>query len=202
MVDPVAVACVPRRVFHGVRINGAFAVAISTVVLLGGCGSSGSSSPSPSAPTPSPTPSKAPQISSADACKLVTADDASAAVGTAVSNLATSAGVPFPGACIYGRSDGKASVFVYAQVYPDSSAALAAAPEQLAATLGGAYGVANAKAVSGIGDKAVEYTGTSAAGIGIVIFVFKSNVVMMLAVTPSPGPTAVEHLATIAVGRL
>jgi hypothetical protein len=116
--------------------------------------------------------------------------------------LATSGGAQIPGACIYGRPDGRASVFVYAQVYPDSSTALAVSPEQLAATLGGAYGVANAKTVTGIGDKAVEYTGASSAGNSIVIFVFKSNAVMMIAVTPSPGSTAVEHLATIAVGRL
>jgi hypothetical protein len=116
--------------------------------------------------------------------------------------LATSGGPQIPGACIYASSDGKASIFVYAQVYPDSSTALAVSPEQLAETLGATHVRADAKAVTGIGDKAVEYTGTSSAGNGIVIFVFKSNAVVMIAVTPSTGSTAVEHLATIAVGRL
>jgi hypothetical protein len=95
-------------------------------------------------------------------------------------------------------------VFVIAQAYPDATSADAVSPEQLAAGLNGAYGIANAKAVSGIGDKAVEYTVSSAASgsSGTVIFVFKANVVMMIAVTPTTDTTAVEQLARTAVGRL
>jgi hypothetical protein len=63
-------------------------------------------------------------------------------------------------------------------------------------------GVTNAKAVSGIGDKAVEYSTTAAGGNGSVIFVFKSNVVLMIAVTPAPSSFALEQLAKNAVGKL
>lgn len=72
----------------------------------------------------------------------------------------------------------------------------------MAAALNGAYGVANAKVVSGIGTKAVEYSLTSSGSSGLVIFVFKSNVVMMIAVTPTANSTALEQLAKTAVGRL
>lgn len=107
-----------------------------------------------------------------------------------------------PGACIYGSADGTTTVLVFAQVYPDSSSAASVSPEQMAAALNGAYGVANAKVVSGIGTKAVEYSLTSSGSSGLVIFVFKSNVVMMIAVTPTANSTALEQLAKTAVGRL
>jgi hypothetical protein len=35
-----------------------------------------------------------------------------------------------------------------------------------------------------------------------MIFVFKSNIVITIAVTPSTDPTAIENLARTAVGRL
>jgi hypothetical protein len=93
-------------------------------------------------------------------------------------------------------------VVIFAQVYPDSTTAASVSPEQIAAALNGAYGVANAKPVSGIGDKAIEYTLTGAQN-GTVIFVFKSNVVLMIVVTPTPSnSTAVEGLARTAAGRL
>jgi hypothetical protein len=110
--------------------------------------------------------------------------------------------VSIPGACFYGSADGATSVLVFAQVYPDASSAAAVSPETMAAALNGAYGIANAKVVTGIGDKAVEYTSTSSAGNGAVIFVFKSNVVMFIALTPASGTTALEQLAKTAVGRL
>jgi stage V sporulation protein SpoVS len=90
---------------------------------------------------------------------------------------------------------------IFAQVYPDSTTATAVSPEQIAAALNGAYGVSNAKPVSGIGDKAVEYTLTGAQA-GTVIFVFKSNVVLVIVVTPAPSSTAIEGLARTAAGRL
>jgi hypothetical protein len=135
---------------------------------------------------------------------LVTAADASTATGVTVSNLAGSAGAQITGACIYASADGTTTVFVIAQAYADATSADAVSPEQLAAGLNGAYGIANAKTVSGIGDKAVEYTVSSAASgsTGTVIFVFKANVVMMIAVTPTTDTTAVEQLARTAVGRL
>jgi hypothetical protein len=171
-------------------------------LLLAACGSS--SSPSASSSSPSPSPSPTPKlITSVDACTLVTATEASAAAGTTVASLGGASAVQIPGACFYGSSDGKATVIVFAQTYPDASSADAVSPEQIAAAinLGGA-GVANAKAVSGIGDKAVEYSITSTGSEGTVIFVFKANVVILIAVTPSTSSSAVEQLAKTAVGRL
>lgn len=106
-----------------------------------------------------------------------------------------------PGACIYGSADGSASVFILAEVLADAAAANALSPEQMAATLGGAYGIANALPVSGVGDKAVEYSYTNGSSQGVVIFVFKSNVVMMIALTPGDAD-ALKLLAQTAVGRL
>jgi hypothetical protein len=133
---------------------------------------------------------------------LVTVADVLTATGITVTNSAGAGAASIPGACFYGSADGATSVLVFAQVYPDASSAAAVSPETMAAALNGAYGIANAKVVTGIGDKAVEYTGTSGAGNGAVIFVFKSNVVMFIALTPANGTTGIETLATIAVGKL
>jgi hypothetical protein len=167
------------------------------------CGSTTTSSnSSTSSPTPSPTPSPS-KIASVDACSLVKVDEASAVAGATVTNMGASGAVSIPGACFYATADGKTSVVVFAQVFPDASAAASVSPETIAASLNGAYGVANAKPVSGIGDKAVEYSTSGAQGAGLVIFVFKSNVVFLIAVTPSPSaPTALENLARTAAGRL
>ena len=53
-----------------------------------------------------------------------------------------------------------------------------------------------------IGDKAFEYTASGSAGGGIAIFVFRYNVVMMIAVDPTSTPSTIEQLARTAVGRL
>jgi hypothetical protein len=109
--------------------------------------------------------------------------------------------VSIPGACFYGSADGATSVLVYAQVYPDSSSAASVSPETIAAAMNSS-GIANAKVVNGIGDKAVEYSTTSSGRDGAVIFVFKSNVVMFISLTPATGTSALEQLAKTAVGRL
>jgi len=160
-------------------------------------GSAGSTSNSSTGVTPSPT--KSAHVNSVDACTLVTASEASVASGSTVTNL--SSGAQTPGFCIYGSSDSSTSVFVLAQVYPDETTADSISPEQMAAVLNGQMGVANAKAVQGIGDKAFEYTATSSSGGGIAIFVFKANVVLMIAVSPTSDSTKVEALARTAVGR-
>ena len=173
-------------------------VLVAAGLFVGACGSPSSSSTSSASPSPTPTP-KATLITKVDACTLVAAADASTAAGTTVANLT---GTSVPGACIYASSDGAATVVVFAQAYPDIGSANAVSPEQMAAALNGAYGIANAKTVSGIGDKAVEYSLSGSGSSGVVIFVFKSNVVIMIAVTPAADPSAVEQLARTAVGRL
>jgi hypothetical protein len=105
------------------------------------------------------------------------------------------------GACFYTNSDASKTVLVFAQTYPDSTTADAVKPDQIAAAINSSYGVANASVVTGIGDKAIEYSLTGAAA-GYVIFVFKSNTIIMIAVSPSADSKPVEQLATIAVGNL
>jgi hypothetical protein len=187
-----------------VSASGLIALVAVAGLLVGACGSSGTSSTSstPSA-SPSPTPSpKATLIAKADACTLVTIADVLSATGLTVTSLAGTSGASIPGACFYATADASTSVLVFAQVYPDAGSAAAVSPDTMAAALNGSIGIANAKAVNGIGDKAVEYSTTSSAGNGAVIFVFKSNVVMFIALTPAADTTGVEKLATIAVGKL
>jgi hypothetical protein len=140
-------------------------------------------------------------IGSVQACSLVTATDASNVTGKTLTNPSTGVAA-VPGACFYSSADGKTSVVVFAQVYADSTAAQSVSADQIAAALTGAgAGLSDAKVVTGIGDKAIEYSFT-ASSKGIAIFVFKSNVLMVIAITPSPGSTVIEQLATTAVGRL
>jgi hypothetical protein len=182
------------------RQIGAIAVVAAVGLLIGACGSSNSPSASSSSASHSPSPSSLKLISNVDACKLVTTADASTATGTTVASLSSAAQVP--GICLYGSSDGTTSVIVFAQAYPDSATANAISPEQIAAAINGGVGVTNAKAVSGIGDKAVEYSTTTPGANGIVIFAFKSNVVVVIMVTPAIDPTKIEQLARTAVGKL
>ena len=177
------------------------ATLVIACLVAAACGGSSSSTAGSSSEKASPTPTKATQVSSVDACSLVTASEASAATGATLTNLSSSGGAQIPGACFYGSSGSQSAVIVFAQVYPDSSTADAVAPDQIAAALSGQYGVSNAKAVQGIGDKAFEYTASSSAGGGIAIFVFKANVVLMIIVSPSTDSTKVEGLARTAVGR-
>jgi hypothetical protein len=176
--------------------------AIALLAVVAACGSSNSPSASSGSPSAETSPS-AKLITNVDACTLVTASDASSAAGATVTNLAGAGAAQVPGACFYASSDGAASVVVFAQTYPDTASAEAVSPQQIAAAINvGAAGSANAKAVNGIGDKAVEYSTAMAGGNGIVIFVFKSNVVLMIAVTPAVSSSAIEQLAKTAVGRL
>jgi hypothetical protein len=172
------------------------AMVASAGLLVSGCGSSNQTAKE----SPSPTPTKQQAITKApDPCTLVTAADA----GTATGKTMTSASgtTQIPGACFYTSSDG-AIVYVLAQAYSDASTASSVSPEQMAAAMSG-YGIANAKVVTGIGDKAVEYNATAqSGGSGIAIFVFKANVVLVIVMSPSNSSTAIETMARTAVGRL
>jgi hypothetical protein len=177
-------------------------LAIVTMALCA-CGSSSSASTTgSSSPSPSPSPSEQ-HIAAVDACKLVTASEASAAAGKKLVNLQTLGAPVIPGACFYGAQGSSTGVFVYAQVYPDTATADAVTAQQfqvaLAAQLG--QGATSGKEVDGIGDKAFEFTGEGNAGKGVAIIVFKENVVFIVAVDPG-GTTATEGLARTAVGRL
>ena len=180
---------------------------VAGLFFLAACGSCGSSSTGGgSSTTPraesSPTSSSGTTYSNVDACKLVTAGDASTAVGTTVANAAGAAA--FPGACFYTSSDGTAIVLVFAQVEPNASAAASVDPNQITAAFASVYGIKNAHAVSGIGDKAFEYSATSSVSSsnGIAIFVFKANVLIFIVMSPSTDSGKIESLARTAVSRL
>jgi hypothetical protein len=184
-------------------------VVLAALLLAAACGPTcGSSTSSSSGSTPAtsikatPVVERPQHVATVDPCTLVTADEASAAAGSTLTNLAATGGVQIPGACIYGASDSSTAVLVFAQAYPDASAASAVQPDQMAAAFGAQFGVSNAKTVTGIGDKAFEYTATGAAGGGIAIFVFKYNVIMWIIVDPASDPSVIERLARTAVGRL
>jgi hypothetical protein len=195
---------VVRAAAKSISASGLIAVVATCGLLVSACGSSSSSSKTEVTPTPTPTP-KSQLIEKVDACTVVTAADASSATGTAMTNLGGAGAAQVAGACIYASSDGSTTVVVIAQAYANASSADAVDPKQLAAALNGAYAIADAKSVSGIGDKAVEYTVSGSGTSGTVIFVFKSNVVIMIAITPTTAATGsaeVEDLARTAVGHL
>jgi hypothetical protein len=104
-------------------------------------------------------------------------------------------GVDFQGSgastvCSYASSDGSKQLLVFGEVLPDATAAQQVQPNQLAQQFNAAYGVTNEKTLNGIGDKAVEYSLNSGGQSGTVIFIFKSNVVLMLILEPTPSDTS------------
>jgi hypothetical protein len=117
-------------------------------------------------------------------------------------------GVDFQGSgastvCTYSSADGTQSLLVFGEVLTDASAAAQVQPDQLAQQLNSAYGVTNSKTLSGIGDKAVEYSLTSGGQSGTIIFILKSNIVLMLILEPTPSDTSgFEKLAKAAADNL
>lgn len=179
---------------------------LAALLLAAACGGSSPSTASNTTEKPTSNPTSAAKFTTVDACSLVQASDATAAVGgTEMAALPSGTGAGQQSLCIYGPKDtssgSSAGVFVLAVVYPDQSTADAVSPEQLAA----AYqvtGVANAKVVNGIGDKAVEYSASTQAGGGMAIFVFRANVLLMIAVSPAGDSSKIEAVARAAVTNL
>ncbi len=118
-----------------------------------------------------------------------------------MTNMTSTAGAP-TGVCIYANTESQAAIIVFAQTYPSQSSADAVSADQVATALNNGYGVSNAKPVEGIGDKAVEYTLSTSGPQGLAIFVFKDNVVMMIALAPGSDASKIEALAKTAVTRL
>ena len=174
------------------------AVALFAMALTACGGSSGSgSNTGSSSPTSSPTSSSGPHIASVDACSAVTADMAKQDLGVDVQGSGAST------VCTYASSDGKTQLLVFGEVLPDASAAQQVQPDQLAQSFNSAYGITNAKTLNGVGDKAVEYTLNASGQSGTIIFIFKSNVVLMLILEPSPSDTSgFEKLAKAAADNL
>lgn len=186
---------------------GRVAVALVATALLAACGGPSSSS-SASSPKPSPSPSPSPvRIATVDACALANATDASTAAGATLTQIPTGAPAGAQASiCVFGNTAGnsQAAVLIIASAYPDQQTADAVDAQQLAAAFGGQFGItgiSNAKVVTGIGDKAVEYTATSASGGGMGMFVFKANVVMFIIVSPASDPAKIETLARTCVAN-
>jgi hypothetical protein len=105
--------------------------------------------------------------------------------------------------CSYASADGKTSLLIFGEVLPDASAAQQVQPEQLASSFNTGYGYTNAHTLNGVGDKAVEATLNGSGQTGTIIFIFKSNVVMMLILEPAPADTTgFEKLAADAANNL
>lgn len=185
--------------------KGGTALAIAALAAVAvACGGSSPSTTAESSPSPSPSPVKQAVIAQVDACTLVTAAEATAAAKTNMTNAAASGGYSIPGACVYTSADNGTTVFIFAQFYPDSSSVNNISPDQIAAAMRGQYGITNAKSVTGIGDKAFEYTATAASSgqSGMALIAFKNNVVLMVVLSPSTDSNAIETLAKTAVSRL
>ena len=173
-------------------------------LLLAGCGSSSTAALSPS-PSPSAKASgSSGKASAVDPCALVTAGDASSAAGKQVANLVSLGAPAIPGACFYGTQKSTATVFVYAQVYRDAATAGAVTLEEFQTAVSSQIGQSSKDStdVSGIGDRAYEFTVKNKSGSGIAILVIKGNVVFLIALDPTNSGSTVEALAKTAVTRL
>jgi hypothetical protein len=190
------------------------AALVAAAFAVAGCGGSSNSANSQSSPTPTPT--KEAKLAAPAACDLVTADEASTAVGGKVQSVSGGSGSQLGASlCIYAGTDSPSSVFVLDEAMADSSAAASISPDQIAASMNGAFGLSNAKTVDGIGKKASEYTYTtnttaspttnttaSPNNSGIAILVVQANVVFLIAMSPSTDSSKIEDLARKAVAKL
>src|SRR5260370_13617882 len=120
-----------RAVAKTISPSGLIAVVATCGLLVSACGSSNASSKA----SVTPSPPKAKLITTVDACKLVTAADASAATGVTVTDIGASSGAATAGTCLYCSADFTTSVIVLAQVYPSASSAASISPAKLAAPL-------------------------------------------------------------------
>src|SRR5260370_11071433 len=109
----------PKMTFTGavtrsITPSGLIAVLAPCGLLLSACGSSNASSKASVTPSPA---AKAKLITSVDACKVVTAADASAATGVTVTDIGASSGAQMAGTCLYDSADFTPAVIFVAQFY-------------------------------------------------------------------------------------
>jgi hypothetical protein len=172
---------------------------------LSACGSSAVASSTPASPSPSPSAvASHSKLQAVDPCTLVTAQDASSAAGRTLINDVALGAAKITGGCFYGARGSSTGVYIYMQLYPDAATADAVTVEQFQSVMAGELGSpANTwQDVSGIGDRAYEFTAKGNAGSGIAILVYKGNVVFLVAMEPTTNEGAVEGLAKTAAGRL
>jgi len=190
------------------RFRMAIPLLVSAVALLTiTCGGNSPASTASKTSAPSGAPNlRAPAgIVQVDPCSLVDEKAASTAVGAQVSKSSPNLGIAGQGGgvCYYSSQEPPAQVVIYAIVFPDSESARSGSPDRLAPAINPALGLTNGKVVTGVGDSAIEYDTTGAGPDGaIAIFVVKSKVELMIWMTPSKGPAAIETLAKSAVSKL
>ena len=187
--------------------SGLVIAALAIAMLVAGCASSSSSSsstPTPAgSPATSPSPATTPtSITALSACSLVTAAEASTAAGTTLQNLAGTTGSPSVVGCIYGSPTVRTAVFIFTHVFADAASAGAADTQAFIAAQNKKNTVSSARPLTGIGDKAVEYTLTNGGVVGTVIVFVKANVLVLIGLTPSPAESAIQGLAGTAAGRI
>ena len=183
----------------------ALAVTASTILVACGGSGSGSTASTESTPTPSSAKQASKNLTLPDLCTLVTSDDAAKLWSVDKSQIVNVGGGSGAGVCIYGNNaSSQDGLLVIGQSYPDAASAQAVDPTQLSSIYSRFYGISSAKSVSGIGDKAFEYTttSTSTGSTGAAIFVFKANILLMIILSPANDASGVESLATTAISRL
>jgi hypothetical protein len=176
---------------------------VAAAAVMTACASSADASNIRTPSSPSPAPKQA-RIAKVDPCALVTAADASKAAGKTLVNSVTLGASPVAGGCFYGARGTSAGVYVYTQVYPDAATADAVTVDQLESVMAGRLGSATGDAtqIAGIGDRAFEFTANGAAGKGMAIVVYRSNVVFVIAMAPATEESTVQDLAKTAVSRV
>ena len=185
-------------------------LAMLGAVAIVACGGSGSGSTASTQSSPSPilnTTHTSKNLTLPDVCTLVTADDIAKIWSVDKTQVATVNSASASGLCLYGlnsASNQQNGLLVLAESYPDATTADAVQPDQLASVYSQFYGISNARSVPGIGDKAFEYNTTSTASgtPGAAIFVIKSNILLMIILSPASDTTGVESLAKTALSRL
>jgi hypothetical protein len=199
-----------RSIVDSLRPRIVSALAVLGAMVFVACGGSGSSSTASSQSSPSPilnTTHTTKNLTLPDVCTLVTADDVAKIWNVDKSQVATVSTGSASGLCLYGlnsASNAQNGLLILGQSYPDAATAQAVQPDQLSSLYSQFYGISNARSVSGIGDKAFEYNTTSTAGgtPGAAIFAFKSNILLMIILSPASDTTGVESLAKTALSRL
>src|SRR5260370_26440297 len=108
-----------RAVAKTISPSGLIAVVATCGLLVSACGSSNASSKA----SVTPSPPKAKLITTVDACKLVTAADASASTGVTLTDIEASMGTQTAGSCLYDSAASTTPFIVATQLYPTASAA-------------------------------------------------------------------------------
>jgi hypothetical protein len=154
------------------------------LVALAACGGESANNSSTTSPSPSPASAAktktGPHIASIDACSVVSSDLISKDLHATLQGAGSAA------TCTYASADGTMNLLVFGEVLPDTQAADAVQPSEIASQFNISIASTTAKPLNNVGDKAIEYTVAAGGQSEAAILIFKANAVMMLVITPSP----------------